>query len=56
MKQMEAQLGNTVPLLAGLPDFMLFRFDALDGDYVRGFAQAYPVTGNDLIMSERRTG
>ncbi len=56
LKQMEAQFGNTVPLLAGLPDFMLFRFDALDGDYVRGFAQAYPVTGNDLAMSERRTG
>ena len=56
LKQMEGQLGNTVPLLAGLPDFMLFRFDAVDGDYVRGFAQAYPVTGNDLAMSERRTG
>ena len=56
LKQMEAQLGNTVPLLAGLPDFMLFRFEGVDGDYVRGFAQAYPVTGNDLVMSERRTG
>ena len=56
LKPMEEQLGNTVPLLAGLPDFILFRFDALEGNYVRGFAQAYPVTGNNLIMAERRTG
>jgi putative heme iron utilization protein len=55
LKQMEEQLGNTVQLLASLPDFMLFRFDAVEGNYVRGFAQAYPVTGNDLVMAERRT-
>jgi putative heme iron utilization protein len=53
--RMEAALGNTVPLIAGLGDFMLFRFDALDGDYVRGFARAYPVSGNGLAMAERRT-
>ena len=52
---MEQRLGNTVSLLAGLPDFVLFRFDALEGSYVRGFAQAHPVTGNDLVMAERRT-
>jgi len=55
LKQMEEQLGNTVALLASLPDFLLFRFEAIDGNYVRGFAQAYPVTGNDLVMAERRT-
>ena len=55
LKQMEQQLGNTVELLAGLPDFMLFCFEALEGNYIRGFAQAYPVTGNDLVMAERRT-
>jgi hypothetical protein len=55
LKPMEEQLGNTVQLLAGLPDFMLFCFDALEGNYVRGFAEAYPVTGNDLVMAERRT-
>ena len=52
--RMEERLGNTVPLLAGLGDFMLFRFDALDGNYVRGFAQAHPVSGNDLVIAERR--
>jgi putative heme iron utilization protein len=55
LKQMEVQLGNTVQLLASLPDFMLFRFDAVEGNYVRGFAQAYPVTGNNLVMAGRRT-
>ena len=52
---MAGQLGNTVDLLASLPDFMLFRFDAIEGNYIRGFAQAYPVTGNDLEMAVRRT-
>ena len=55
IEQMADQLGNTVDLLAGLPDFMLFRFSAIEGNYVRGFAQAHPVTGNDLVMAERRT-
>ena len=55
LKQMVEELGNTVELLASLPDFMLFRFDAVEGNYVRGFGQAYPVTGNDLVMSQRRT-
>lgn len=53
--QMEEQLGNTVRLLASLPDFMLFRFDAVRGNYIRGFAQAHLVSGNDLVMAERRT-
>ena len=55
LKEMEDHLGSTVKLLASLPDFMLFRFDAAEGNYVRGFAQAYPVTGNDLVMAERRS-
>lgn len=55
LKQMEERLGNTVQLLASLPDFMLFRFDAVEGNYVRGFAQAHTVTGNNLVMAERRT-
>jgi putative heme iron utilization protein len=53
--RMEEQHGNTVPLLARLPDFMLFRFDAIEGNYIRGFAQAHPVTGNDLVIAGRRT-
>ena len=53
--RMESEHGNTVPLLAGLPDFVLYRLDAIDGNYVRGFAQAHPVTGNALVTAERRT-
>ncbi len=53
--QMEDRHGNTVQLLANLPDFMLFRFEAVEGNYIRGFAQAHPVTGNDLVMAARRT-
>jgi putative heme iron utilization protein len=55
LKQMEEQLGTTVQLLASLPDFMLYRFDAVEGNYIRGFGQAYPVTGNQLVMAERRS-
>ena len=55
LKQLDEQLGNTVRLLASLPDFMLFRFEAVEGNYVRGFAQAYPVSGNQLVVEERRT-
>lgn len=55
LKQMEDRLGSTIKLLASLPDFMLFRFDAAEGNYLRGFAQAYPVAGNDLVMAERRS-
>jgi putative heme iron utilization protein len=46
--------GNTVPLLAELEDFILFRFEALSGNYVRGFAQAWAVEGNALSVRERR--
>jgi putative heme iron utilization protein len=53
VRQMEKQLGNTVQLLASLPDFKLFRFEAVEGNYIRGFAQAYP--GNSLVMAPRRT-
>ena len=52
---MQSRFGKTVELLAGLQDFMLFRFDAVEGNYIRGFAQAYPVRGNDLVMQSRRT-
>jgi putative heme iron utilization protein len=55
LAQMAQQLGNTVELLASLPDFKLFRFDAVAGNYIRGFAQAYPVSGNALVMAVSRT-
>ena len=51
---MQSTHGNTVPLLAKLDDFILFQFEALDGNYVRGFAQAWAVEGNALSVRERR--
>ena len=51
---MQSAHGNTVPLLAKLDDFILFRFEALNGNYVRGFAQAWAVEGNALSVQERR--
>lgn len=51
---MQSTHGNTVPLLAKLDDFLLFRFEALTGNYVRGFAQAWAVEGNALSVQERR--
>mgnify|MGYP001828694424 CR=1 FL=1 len=53
--RMENAHGNTVPLLASLGDFVMFRFEALDGNYVRGFAEAYAVNGNELAIVQRRS-
>jgi putative heme iron utilization protein len=52
--KMQRTHGNTVSLLAKLDDFILFRFEALTGNYVRGFAQAWAVEGNRLAARERR--
>ncbi len=52
---MQARFGKTVELLRSLPDFHLLRFDAIDGSYVRGFAQAYALRGNTLAIQERRS-
>jgi hypothetical protein len=53
--RMENAHGNTVPLLASLGDFVMFRFEALQGNYVRGFAEAYAVNGNELAVAQRRS-
>jgi hypothetical protein len=53
--RMQKTHGNTVPLLASLGDFVMFRFEALQGNYVRGFAEAYAVNGNELAVAQRRS-
>jgi len=40
--------GETITLLKQFDDFQLFRFDALEGLYVRGYGKAYPLSGNSL--------
>ena len=54
--RMEQRHGNTVSLLTSLGDFMLIRFEVRDGNYVRGFGQAWAVSGNALSVLEQRKG
>ncbi len=56
MEKMRDRHGNTIDLLMQLPDFQLFRFTTLEGTWVRGFGQAFPVLNDRLeISAERRT-
>ena len=56
MEKMRARHGKTIDLLMQLPDFQLFRFTTLEGTWVRGFGQAFPVLNDRLeISAERRT-
>jgi putative heme iron utilization protein len=48
LEQFEQCHGETIALLKTLQDFLLFRFQAHKGLYVRGFGEAYPVSGNTL--------
>ena len=57
MEKMRTRHGKTIDLLMQLPDFQLFRFTTLEGTWVRGFGQAFPVLNDRLeISAERRTG
>ena len=51
LNQFEQSHGETIALLKTLQDFQLFRFEARKGLYVRGFGEAYPVSGNQLEAS-----
>ena len=42
------RFGELIDVLRGLEDFHLFRLKPQTGTYVRGFAQAYELTGPDL--------
>lgn len=47
--------GNTVDLLASLPDFHLYQLGALSGSYVHGFGNAHKVSGKKLTVVEPKT-
>ncbi len=51
LNDFEQSHGETIALLKTLQDFQLFRFKARQGLYVRGFGEAYPVSGNQLEAS-----
>lgn len=50
---LETRFGSTVNLIRPLRDFHLVRLTPVDGTYVRGFAQAYPVSGPELRVQTR---
>ncbi|HAS6038684.1 TPA: heme utilization protein HutZ [Vibrio vulnificus] len=47
--QMEERFGEIVSGLSQLEDFVLFNLKAERGLFVKGFGQAYQVSGNDLV-------
>jgi putative heme iron utilization protein len=48
MDLFQAKFGEVMDLIRPLQDFKLFRLQPRSGVYVRGFAQAYPLTKADL--------
>lgn len=57
LEMMERELGQTVKLLRGLPDFHLFRLKPTCGSYVVGFGKAFevdPASGELIHLSEER--
>lgn len=54
LNRFAARHGPLVDTLRQLPDFRLIRLNPESGDYVRGFGQAYQVSGADLSIIARR--
>ncbi|MDP5292339.1 heme utilization protein HutZ [Oceanimonas sp. CHS3-5] len=48
--------GDTVTGLTGLGDFHLFRLVPVQGLFVKGFGQAFAVSGDDLVNVQPLTG
>lgn len=44
----EEKFGGMIPMLRPLEDFHLFEFTSEEAGYVRGFAQAYRIAGEEL--------
>lgn len=49
IRALETRFGDTVTGLSGLGDFHLFRLVPLKGLFVKGFGQAFAVSGDDLV-------
>ncbi|WP_440878770.1 heme utilization protein HutZ [Vibrio natriegens] len=47
--QMKARFGEIIDGLSNLEDFVLFNLKAEKGLFVKGFGQAYEVSGDDLV-------
>ncbi|MCB1876808.1 MAG: pyridoxamine 5'-phosphate oxidase family protein [Chromatiales bacterium] len=48
MADFHARFGEFIDMIIPLADFVLFRLTPTGGSYVRGFAQAYQLSGEDL--------
>ncbi|UXI02514.1 heme utilization protein HutZ [Photobacterium sp. TY1-4] len=46
---LKARFGEIVDGLSGLEDFTLFRLEPTQGLFVKGFGQAFQVSGDDLV-------
>lgn len=61
MAGFHARFGDFIDMILPLADFLLFQLSPTGGTFVRGFAQAYQLTGEDLeqlnhIRPERDAG
>jgi len=50
LDQFEARFGNMIPLLRTLPDFILFELTVESGNFVQGFAQAFKIDQEGLLI------
>ena len=48
MAQFRHRFGRFIDIIEPLQDFSLFQINVLEGRYIRGFAQAFELTGTDL--------
>jgi heme iron utilization protein len=55
LQAMKAKLGNTVDVLSGLPDFMLFRLQLEKARLVTGFGRAYVFVPDDVAGAVQLT-
>ncbi|WP_036824090.1 pyridoxamine 5'-phosphate oxidase family protein, partial [Photobacterium sanctipauli] len=47
--KLKVRFGDIVDGLSGLEDFKMFRFEPTQGLFVKGFGQAFQVSGDDLV-------
>ncbi|MGF1643050.1 MAG: HugZ family protein [Thiotrichales bacterium] len=56
IESFEQKFGKMISVLRALPDFHLVRLRVDHGNYVRGFAQAYALSGKSLEVQHLRRG
>ncbi|QUJ68720.1 heme utilization protein HutZ [Photobacterium sp. GJ3] len=49
VEALKARFGEIIDGLSGLEDFKLFRLEPTQGLFVKGFGQAFQVSGDDLV-------